>query len=130
MISPFIQSHTPDNAPPGGHYSHCCTAGGFVFISGQLPITKEGVKLVNASFEEQVKQVLENINECLISVNTSRNMLAQMRVYITDVNNWPIFDKIYADWIGSHKPARAVLNVPQLHYGVAIEAEAIALVAS
>lgn len=130
MVFSIVQTHTPDSFPPGGHYSHCCTAGGLVFISGQLPITKEGIKLAHASFEHQAKQVLDNINECLISANTTRKMLVQIRVYIINVNDWPIFDKIYANWIGDHKPARAVLNVPQLHYDVAIEAEAVAVVGS
>ena len=30
--------------PPAGHYSHSTTAGGFVFISGQLPVTSDGEK--------------------------------------------------------------------------------------
>ena len=42
-------------AAPGGHYSHAVAAGGFVFVSGQLPITPDGLKLAEASFEQARK---------------------------------------------------------------------------
>ena len=46
-------------AAPGGHYSHAVTGGGFVFVSGQLPIAPDGSKLNEAPFAAQAKQVLE-----------------------------------------------------------------------
>lgn len=33
-----------ESFPPAGHYSHTATAGGFVFVSGQLPVTITGEK--------------------------------------------------------------------------------------
>ncbi len=42
-------------APPGGHYSHAVACGGFVFVSGQLPIAPDGTKLVDAPFEAQAR---------------------------------------------------------------------------
>ena len=48
---------------PGGHYSHVAVANGFVFVSGQLPITPQGDKLSEASFEVQAEQVLANVRE-------------------------------------------------------------------
>ncbi|HEU5293960.1 MAG TPA: RidA family protein, partial [Burkholderiaceae bacterium] len=54
-----------ENAPPGGHYSHGTVANGFVFVSGQLPISPTGEKLVNASFDEQARQALANVESVL-----------------------------------------------------------------
>ena len=53
---------TSQGVPPAGHYSASVTAGGFVFISGQLPITPEGEKKAGASFEEQTRGVIDNID--------------------------------------------------------------------
>lgn len=39
----------PALARPGGHYSHAAIGGGLVFVSGQLPITPGGDRLVNAT---------------------------------------------------------------------------------
>jgi enamine deaminase RidA (YjgF/YER057c/UK114 family) len=42
------------------------------------------------------------------------------------VDNRHEFDEIYSAWIGSHRPARTVAGLKQLHYGAAAEIEAIA----
>lgn len=116
-----------DSAAPGGHYSHAVAAGGFVFVSGQLPVAPDGTKLADASFEEQCRQVLENVARALIAAGSGVDKLVQVRVYVTDIALWPQFNAVYAAWIGNARPARAVVPVPTLHYGFKIEVEAVAL---
>ena len=115
-------------APPGGHYSHAVVANGFVFISGQLPITPAGEKLNQASFEDQTKQVLANVQAALEAAGSSVANLVQVRVYVTDIEQWPAFNRIYQQWAGAAPPARAVVPVPLLHYGFLIEVEAVGVV--
>jgi len=93
--------------PPAGHYSHSCTAAGLVFVSGQLPIDVDGKPLSDQPFERQAEQVLANVDACLEAGRTGRSRLLQVRVYVTDMNFWPDFNQIYADWIGEYRPARA-----------------------
>lgn len=123
----FIPHGAAGLAPPGGHYSHAVRAGGFVFVSGQLPITEDGRRLNDAAFEVQAKQVLANVGAALRSAGSSVERLVQVRVYITDIELWPAFNALYAQWAGEARPARAVVPVPQLHYGFKIEIEATAL---
>lgn len=113
--------------PPAGHYSASVTAGGFVFISGQLPVTRLGEKKSEASFDEQTRLVLANIDTCLEGAGVSRQHLVSVRVYVTDISLWPTFNEIYAEWIGDFRPSRVVAGVAELHYGSALEVEAIAL---
>jgi reactive intermediate/imine deaminase len=118
----------PDaNAKPGGHYSHGTVANGFVFVSGQLPITRDGTKLNGASFADQVRQVLANVEAILVEAGSGIDRLVQVRVYVDDVANWPEFNAIYAQWAGESRPTRAVVPVPSLHYGFKIEVEAVAV---
>lgn len=130
-------THTPrlphtDNpaalAKPGGHYSHVAVANGFVYVSGQLPINARGEKLADAPFDAQAEQVLANVKAALESAGSSIAQLVQVRVYVVDVEHWASFNQIYARWAGDAKPARAVVPVPQLHYGFKIEVEAVAMV--
>jgi reactive intermediate/imine deaminase len=114
-------------AAPGGHYSHAVAAGGLVFVSGQLPIAPDGTKLADAAFEAQARQVLDNVALALAAAGSSIDKLVQVRVYVTDIASWPEFNAIYAQWAGNARPARAVVPVPQLHYGFKIEVEAVAL---
>jgi reactive intermediate/imine deaminase len=114
-------------APPGGHYSHVVVAGGFVFVSGQLPITAAGVKMVEASFEDQALQVLGNVQAALLAAGSSVAQLVQVRVYVDDIRHWPAFNALYAQWAGDARPARALVPVPALHFGLKLEMEAVAL---
>ncbi|MFL9966721.1 RidA family protein [Paraburkholderia sediminicola] len=115
-------------AKPGGHYSHVAIANGFAFVAGQLPIDAQGNKLADASFEAQAEQVLANVKAALESAGSSIARLVQVRVYIVEIENWMSFNQIYARWAGEARPARAVVPVPQLHYGFKMEVEATALV--
>ena len=112
---------------PGGHYSHAAVANGFVFVSGQLPITAEGVKLVDAAFEQQAGQVLKNVEAALLGAGSSIAQLAQVRVYLDDIHNWPAFNILYAKWAGAARPARAIVPTGPLHFGFKIEIEVMAL---
>lgn len=130
MASGIILTNPDTMAAPGGHYSYSVTANGFVFISGQLPIACDGTKLADAAFEQQAQQTLNNVAAALTAAGSAIDRLVQVRVYVTDIKLWPAFNTIYAQWIGSSRPARAVVPVPQLHYGFKIEVEAVALAGS
>jgi reactive intermediate/imine deaminase len=114
-------------AAPGGHYSHAVTGGGLVFVSGQLPIAPDGTKLNEAPFAGQARQVLDNVANALVAGGGSIATLLQVRIYVTDIADWPEFNAIYAQWAGAARPARAVVPVPALHYGFKIEVEAVGL---
>ncbi|WP_370679102.1 RidA family protein [Comamonas sp. GB3 AK4-5] len=114
-------------AQPGGHYSHACSGGGMVFISGQLPITPAGERLVDAPFEAQAAQVLANVQAALLAAGSQIDQLVQVRVYVDDIANWPAFDQLYRAWAGASRPARAVVPTGPLHFGCKVEMEAVAL---
>jgi len=127
MASDIVLVNPDTMAAPGGHYSHAVKANGFVFVSGQLPIARDGSKLVDATFEQQAQQTLDNVAAALTAVGSAVGRLVQVRVYVTDIGSWPAFNAIYAKWVGSSRPARAVVPVPLLHYDFKIEIEAVAL---
>lgn len=127
MAGEIVHVNPATMAAPGGHYSHSVCAGGFVFVSGQLPIAPDGTKLNEAPFEQQAQQVLANVAYALRAAGSSIEALTQVRVYVTDIASWPAFNTIYAAWAGAARPARAVVPVPALHYGFKIEVEAVAL---
>jgi len=114
-------------ATPGGHYSHVSIANGLVFVSGQLPIEATGRKLIDEPFGVQAEQVLANLACALDGAGSAVAKLVQVRVYIDDVDHWPSFNEIYARWAGEARPARAVVPVPALHFGLKIEVEAVAM---
>lgn len=114
-------------ATPGGHYSHVAIASGLVFVSGQLPIDPQGQKLMDASFEMQAAQVLANLKAALEGVGSSIAQLVQVRVYLSNIDHWPDFNRLYAEWAGDARPARAIVPTGPLHFGFKIEIEATAM---
>ena len=114
-------------AHPGGHYSHAVVGGGLVFVAGQLPIAPDGSRLNEASFEAQATQTLANVAAALRAAGSDIAQLVQVRVYLTDIDDWPAFNTLYANWAGDARPARAVVPVPMLHHGFRLEIEAVAV---
>jgi 2-iminobutanoate/2-iminopropanoate deaminase len=119
---------TTKASPAGGHYSQAVIANGFVTISGLLPITSAGVKLADKTFAEQVNCVLDNLDAILTSAGSSKSQLVNCRVYVSNIDHWGEFNKIYSEYLGDHKPSRCVVPVPVLHYGTLLELEAVAVV--
>ena len=118
----------PTMSKPGGHYSHATVANGFVFVSGQLPITPDGMKLTGATFEKQAEQVLANVKAALEGCGSSIDKLVQVRVYVDTLDNWPAFNEVYAKWAGESRPSRAVVPTGPLHFEFKVEVEAVAVV--
>lgn len=127
MTSHLIPQNIEALSLPGGHYSHVVTANNMSFISGLLPLDKQGKPLADKPVEVQITQVLENLQACLIGINAKKTDIAQVKVYVTDINEWPIVNELYAKWIGEHRPARLVAGIKELHFGSKIEIEAVVI---
>lgn len=113
---------------PLGHYSHVAVHNGVAHISGQLPLHPDGTPAADEPFDTQVRMVLRNLDNCLAAAGTDRDHLISVTVYVTDIAQWLEFDTVYTEWLGSYRPARAVAGVSSLHYGAAVEVQAIAAV--
>lgn len=119
---------TTDKAPaPGGHYSQAVEAGGFLFVSGQLPLDPATGKLVSGSVEDEARSALANLRHTLEAGGCVLSDVAKVTVYISDVAYWPNVNRVYAEFFGNHRPARAVVPCGALHYGAKIEIDAIAV---
>ncbi len=122
--------NTPDAAPPGGHYSQAIVHGQTAYLAGILPILPNGEKLSDASIEVQTDAVLANLRAILAACGSSPAQVIHVRIYLTDIAEWGTINAIYTRFFGDHKPARAVVPVPVLHYGFKLELEAVAGVGS
>lgn len=122
-----IKTVSTINAPsPAGHYSQAVVYSGLVFVAGQLAIDPATGARLTGSIEEQTEQCLKNIAEILRAAGSDLSRVLKMTVYISDIELWSAVNAVYARVMGSHRPARAVVPVKELHYGFKIEIEAIA----
>ena len=128
MVSVLIEHIVTEKAPlPRGHYAQATKANGFVFVSGQLPLTTDGNTALAEGLEAQVHQALTNVREVLLAAGTDVGKLLSVQIYVSDIEIWPRVNKLYQEFIGNPAPARTVVQCGQLHYGAYIEISAIAL---
>jgi reactive intermediate/imine deaminase len=124
---PAMNAVTTDSAPVArGHYSQAIVHAGLVYVAGQLPIDPRAPDTKLLDFEAQARQVIGNVIAIVEAAGSSRERILRATVYIADVAHWPAFNKVYAELLGAHKPARTVVPVAQLHYGYLVEMDAIA----
>ncbi|MEZ5458541.1 MAG: RidA family protein [Steroidobacteraceae bacterium] len=125
----FVVPVATDRAPaPAGHYAQATIAGSLLYVSGQLPIRADGTLLAGATFEEQASQALDNVLAIVAAAGGAPLQIARVTAYIVGVAHWPRFNAIYAAKLGAARPARTVVPVPELHHGVLVEIDAIAIV--
>lgn len=117
--------HTP-NAPAAiGPYSQAITAGGMVYVSGQLGIEpKTGV--IAENFAVQAKQALANLKAIIEAAGSSMDMVVSVDVYLTDMGRFAQFNEIYSVYFHEHRPARAAIAVRALPREAQVEVRCIA----
>ena len=118
---------TPKAPSAIGPYSQAVLANGMLFISGQVPLVVETMKVVEGGIKEQTKQVFENIKAILEEAGMSFVNVIKMNVLLTDMGDFKDVNDIYATYYESDFPARAAYQVVALPLGVMIEIETIAV---
>ena len=113
---------------PKGHYSQAVRVGNLLFISGQLPLSTDGHRVVAGSIREEAEQALANIRAIVEAAEGTIADIVQSTVYISDVAHWSEVNDIYGHFFADVPvlPARAVVPVKEMHYGAHIEIQAIA----
>ncbi|MBF0278396.1 MAG: RidA family protein [SAR324 cluster bacterium] len=116
------------NAPQAiGPYSQAVNSGGFLFISGQLPMNPKSNEIEVLDIKEQTRQIMENIGAILKECDLTFNDIVKTTIYLTDLGNFTIVNQEYGSFFKEYFPARATVEVSKLPKGSAIEIDAIAL---
>ncbi|KAK1182747.1 RidA family protein [Streptomyces sp. NBS 14/10] len=80
-------------------YAQAVSAGGLLFVSGQLGID-EDYKPVSDSFDEQAYRAMENVRRVLSAAGGGMEHLVSMTIYLTDMRNAPRFFDIRREILG------------------------------
>lgn len=126
MTKTMMTVETHDAPHPAGHYAQAVSYGDLVFVSGQLPVSLDGHRLIGARFEAQAEQAFTNLLHILSAAGSGPGDVLKLSAYIVGTANWPIFNQVCARRFGTARPARVVVPVPELHYGYLVEVDAIA----
>ena len=116
-----------DRAPAAiGPYAQAVKAGGFVFVSGQIPLAPDG-SLVEGDIRVQTERVMENLKAVLEAAGSGLSRVVQTTCFLADMEHFPGFNEVYARYFTPPYPARATVAVKALPRGVRVEVACVAL---
>ena len=111
-----------------GPFSHAVKAGGFLFVTGQMPtLPDDPAKLIEGGISNQTHQVMKNLITVLTSSNSSLENVVFVRIYLVNFKDFDAMNKIYESYfIPGKLPARTCIGVTGLAVGASIEIDLIA----
>ena len=123
MLKEPIQTNKAPKAI--GAYSQAIKSGEFLFISGQIPLNPETMKIVDSSFEDSAQRVISNIENICKEAGASLDDIVKLNIYLLDLENFDTLNKIMEERFSEPFPARATVEVARLPKDVMIEMDAI-----
>jgi len=109
-----------------GPYSQAIDVGGWVFLSGQIPLDPQNGELVAGGIEAQTRQVIANLEAVLTAAGVDFSAVVKTTIYLTDLANFATVNAIYAGAFPFSPPARATVQVSALPKGALVEIDCIA----
>lgn len=103
--------HTDDAPQPAGHYSQAVVYGGVVYVAGMLGHDPENPDATPAGPAAQARQALKNVESVLREAGSDLSCVVRMTIYVSDIEHWGPVNDVYAEVMGDHKPARAIVPV-------------------
>lgn len=117
-----------DKAPGAiGPYSQAIKTDSMVFVSGQLAMDPQTGVLVGGDVQDETRQALMNLQAILEASGSNLSSVVKTTVFISDMNDFPKINEVYAEFFINEQPARACVEVARLPKDARVEIEAIAL---
>ena len=118
--------HT-DLAPAAiGPYSQAVVVGGWLYTSGQIGLDPTTGELVPGGFDAEARQVLANLGQVLVAAGCSFDQVVKATVYVTDLADFPVLNRLFQQAMGGHRPARSTVQVAALPKGARVEIDLVA----
>jgi 2-iminobutanoate/2-iminopropanoate deaminase len=121
------KTHDIEGLIKGGPYSHVVEAGGFLFVSGQVPIDPKNELMVKEDVAEATELVLKNVKTALESIGSSLDRVVKTTVFLRDMSDFNTMNESYRKFFPEHPPARSCVAVKQVPGNFPIEIEVIAI---
>ena len=102
---------TPDAPAAIGPYSQTIKAGNLVFTAGQIPLDPATMKLVEGDVMAQAERVMKNLEAVLMAAGTGFAHVVKSTCFLADLNDFPAFNAVYAQYFGEDAPARSTVQV-------------------
>lgn len=109
-----------------GPYNQGIEAGGFLYLSGQLPIDPATGAFPEGGIQEQTRQSLLNVEAILKSAGLDLSHVVKTTVMLADIADFTAMNEVYAQFFAEPYPARSAFAVKSLPKGALVEIECVA----
>lgn len=120
--------YSPNAPEPIGPYAQAVRTGELLFCSGQIPLDPATASLVEGDIEAQTRQVMKNLAEVLKAGGTAWENVVRSTIYLTNLADFSVVNRVYGEYVGTVPPARATVQVAALPKGAAIEIDVVAFI--
>jgi 2-iminobutanoate/2-iminopropanoate deaminase len=123
-----VQFHMiPGGPKPVAPFSHAVEAGGFVFVTGQMPDSPEAPGVLPDSIVSQTHAVMANLRKVLAGLSLGFEHVVMARVYLTQFKqDYAAMNEVYRTYFAEGRlPARTCVGVTGLAYDALIEIDLI-----
>ncbi|WP_346860573.1 RidA family protein [uncultured Draconibacterium sp.] len=110
-----------------GPYSQAVEVNGTLYVSGQVPLAPETMKVIEGGIKEQTLRVMQNIEAILNEAGYSFSDVVKSTCLLSDMANFKAMNEVYGDFYKENPPARAAFAVKELPLGVLVEIETVAV---
>lgn len=125
----MIERLSPPGVPmPRGPYSPAVKAGGFVYVSGQVPIDTSNNQVSLGDIQHETRLVLTNIKSILAGAGADLSQVVKCNVYLANGEDFKAMNEVYAEFFGAHKPARTTVVCQFAMPTIKVEIDCIAYV--
>src|SRR4051812_44800843 len=102
---------------PIGPYNQSVMAGGFLFISGQIPIDPSSGNLVSDNIKAEAHQCMKNIEAILSEAKLTFEHVIKTSIFLSDMNLFTSVNEVYESYFKGDYPARETVAVKGLPKG-------------
>ena len=119
---------TPDAPKAIGPYSQGVIAAGLLFTAGQIALDPATGTIVEGDVRTQTRRVLANLEAILTAAGARWGDVVKTTVFLQDMGDFAKVNEVYAEVLGSARPARSTVQVSALPRGVLVEIDAVVTV--
>lgn len=117
-----------NNAPAAvGPYSQGIFVKDTLYVSGQIPYIPESMTPAGDTIQSQTLQSLKNVLAIVKEAGLQKEDIIKCGVFMKDLSMFKDMNAVYAEFFGTHKPARFAVEVRRLPLDVLIEIDAVAV---
>jgi 2-iminobutanoate/2-iminopropanoate deaminase len=127
--SPMAERIVVGELPVGGQEPLISSAirwGDLLFLSGRAPLDPSTLRIVSSDFEEQARNVLDQILGSLAEAGSGPEHVLRVQCYLLEASDFDAWNHIWAEYFPAPRPVRTTIVTGFTVPGMLIEVEVTA----